>query len=405
MEVIEHVAKADFKKLVLQTEAGTVAKSLLNKIGRSGYVKIVKNMVRTGKEKAPESWPEEMKSVAEGTSRAAIEAREQYGAKKLAQLHGALQFCRCVLGQKGEIGSVYVAWICPHCFRIPVRDYIWFQCEGNFPGNRWFCSACGKQFKYGPDGFVLGVQTTDDPADLTWYSCEPPEGLEQNFIDYLKYATALFNGNFDPSAYAKASTAEAILRCLVQLIENDNEGFKFVMLDPRIVFEHCYIVDPIQPTNHKFYVQNDQITLQQVEVGRREPYYNLSKLPIWGPSSQKKVLRGEWGPIINILWSTLESAQALAFIKIPNCQYERPNTKRTDCAKRLCALAEASHIRTSGTWCNEVEATDSVKKWAEITWPFPATRKLEGAKGLLAICDGTMPGLEPTQGPVALAPA
>ena len=53
---------------MLQTAKGTVAKDLLHKIGVGGYVKMVKTMVKTGKDHAPENWPEELRSVAEVTS-------------------------------------------------------------------------------------------------------------------------------------------------------------------------------------------------------------------------------------------------------------------------------------------------------------------------------------------------
>ena len=82
MEVVEHVARQDFKRLLLNTEKGSIAKDVLHKIGLHGYVKVVKNIVKTGKERVPEHWPEEIKSVAEGTSQAAIDAREAYGKKE-----------------------------------------------------------------------------------------------------------------------------------------------------------------------------------------------------------------------------------------------------------------------------------------------------------------------------------
>ena len=76
---------------------------------------LIKNMVKVGQIQMPDSWPDDMKSVAEATARAAIKAREDYGDRKLAMLHAALSFCRCVSGKPKKAGSVYVAWICPIC--------------------------------------------------------------------------------------------------------------------------------------------------------------------------------------------------------------------------------------------------------------------------------------------------
>ena len=211
-----------------------------------------------------------------------------------------------------------------------------------------------------------------------------------NFLDYLKYMTALFNGRFDPEEYNSAQTAQAVLEYLVKLIEVDNGAFRFVLVDPRIYTVWRHVVAPIPPSNHKFWVQEDQITLKTTDQGRKEEYYYFGDLPIWGPTSKKKMLKGEWGPTINVLWSTIESAQAIAFIHIPDAQYDRTSDKRSDPAKRLCKLAEASCIRSSGEWCNGQVADAATQKWAKDVWPFPVSTPLQGAKGVLAICDGAM---------------
>ena len=73
--------------------------------------------------------------------------------------------------------------------------------RGNFEGNGWFCSCCGMQFLYGDDGFLFGWQLTDDPNSVVWASAEPPEGLALNYLDYMKFRNAIFNGNFDMEEY------------------------------------------------------------------------------------------------------------------------------------------------------------------------------------------------------------
>ena len=79
---------------------------------------------------------------------------------------------------------------------MPARDMVWFICDGKFDGNSWFCACCGKQYNFGMEGFLFGIQTTDDPASIIWYVAEPLEGKPANYLDYMKMGTAIFNGNF-----------------------------------------------------------------------------------------------------------------------------------------------------------------------------------------------------------------
>ena len=141
------------------------------------------------------------------------------------------------------------------------------------------------------DGFVFGIQMTDDPNSVVWYAAEPPEGLELNYLDYMKFGTAIFNGNFDPDAYARAAVAEERIRCLVNLIERDNKVFGIATTDPRIKIKRRKITAPIVPKGYeqrKFAVREDLLTLRTDEVNRYETYYDFTELPIWGVSSQKK---------------------------------------------------------------------------------------------------------------------
>ena len=112
MKTVEAVCKEKYKTLMRHTEDG-VAKDQLRNMGAKNYAKAVKNMVKTGQIQTPDSWPQDARSVAEATARAAINAKEAYGDKKLAELHSALSFCRCVSGKPRKARSVYVAWICP----------------------------------------------------------------------------------------------------------------------------------------------------------------------------------------------------------------------------------------------------------------------------------------------------
>ena len=111
---------------------------------------------------------------------------------------------------------------------------------------------------------------------------------------------------------------------------------------------------------------------------------------IWGVSSTKKIAKKEWNNIINLIWSTWEHAQAMAFLRIPETQQHKPTKQKTECAKRLCRLANTASIRSQGVWTCGTPATEADKAWAATVWPFPVKEELRGAKGILAICDGEL---------------
>ena len=101
-------------------------------------------------------------------------------------------------------------------------------------------------------------------------------------------------------------------------------------------------------------------------------------------------MRSKWHNIINVIWSTWEHAQAMAFIRIPETQQHKPTKQKTDCAKRLCRLANAASIRSKGVWTCGTPASDYDKRWAATSWPFPVKTEIQGAKGILAICNGEL---------------
>ena len=92
--------------------------------------------------------------------------------------------------------------------------------------------------------------------------------------------------------------------------------------------------------------------------------------------------------MINVIWSTWEHAQAMAFMRIPETQQHKENKNKSECARRLCRLADTASIRSAGVWTCGTPATESERRWAQDIWPFPVKTKVEGPKGLLAICDG-----------------
>ena len=177
----------------------------------------------------------------------------------------------------------------------------------------------------------------------------------------------------------------------MKLIEKDNELFVIALTDPRIKKITKKIVEPVNPyPDRKFSIREDLLTLPSDSVNRNAIYYDFSALPIWGVSSTKKIMRKEWNNIINVIWSTWEHAQAMAFLRIPETQQHKRSDDKTKCAKRLCRLANTASIRSQGVWTCGTPASESEKQWAATVWRFPVETELQGAKGILAICDGEL---------------
>ena len=99
-------------------------------------------------------------------------------------------------------------------------------------------------------------------------------------------------------------------------------------------------------------------------------------------------MAADWPDFINVLWSTWDHAQAIAFLRIPETQPERPKKEKSKAALKLYNLAHAASIRSKGIWATGELASPSDIAWAATAWPFPVRNKLMGAKGLLQLCDG-----------------
>ena len=94
-------------------------------------------------------------------------------------------------------------------------------------------------------------------------------------------------------------------------------------------------------------------------------------------------------PLTNVIWSTWEASQAIAFLRVPETQPHK-QTKKSDLAKQLINLANTASIRSKGTWCNMQQATASEKEWAKSYWPFDVQQQVEGANGIIEACTGAM---------------
>ena len=144
IKTVAKTAGREYKRLMKELDKDSIGGKMLRQMGIGSYIKAAEVMVNIGEAQTPEDWPSELRSVASVTATTAIHARENLGARKLAELHGALSFCRCVSGKPKKAGAVYVAWICPHCKSMPARDFVWNRCTFNADGldnkNAWFCA-------------------------------------------------------------------------------------------------------------------------------------------------------------------------------------------------------------------------------------------------------------------------
>ena len=95
--------------------------------------------------------------------------------------------------------------------------------------------------------------------------------------------------------------------------------------------------------------------------------------------------------MIVLKMSFWESAEASAFLRIPETQVEKTWGNKSPCAKALNHIANTACIRATGQWCNGTLATESEREWAESAWPFPMTEEVVGAHGqVLKTCEGLM---------------
>ena len=135
-----------------------------------------------------------------------------------------------------------------------------------------------------------------------------------------------------------------------------------------------------------------ELTLPASAVSRLEPYFYFGDLPIWGPEAPMgRIVQKEWGPVINVVWSFWESAEACAFLRVPETQSDKTWGNKSPCAKALNHLANTACIRATGQWCNGELATPSEQQWAEGAYPFPMQEEVVGTHGkMLAICNGLM---------------
>ena len=170
---------------------------------------------------------------------------------------------------------------------------------------------------------------------------------------------------------------------------------KFGIEDSRVKTVWRHLVAPIPPVGCEDRVLHHvegELTLPSKAVGRLEPYLCFEELPIWGPDTEMgRIDEYEWGPVLNVVWSFCESAEACAFLRIEETQPDKKWGDKSNCAKALNHIANTACIRATGQWCNGTLASESERAWAEGAWPFPMKEDVMGAHGVVVKAgDGLM---------------
>ena len=61
-------------------------------------------------------------------------------------LHKSTDFLRQITVIVEGQGAVILSYVCPHCHRYPLEDYVWWVSSGHGEKQRnWWCAACGGQ--------------------------------------------------------------------------------------------------------------------------------------------------------------------------------------------------------------------------------------------------------------------
>ena len=72
----------------------------------------------------------------------------------------------------GGQGGVTLSFVCPHCHRHPLEDYIWWVSTGHGGSSNkrkkrcnWWCAACGGQYDRRNPNRVLVTQDSTDRCE------------------------------------------------------------------------------------------------------------------------------------------------------------------------------------------------------------------------------------------------
>ena len=79
-------------------------------------------------------------------------AREEIGRLGIVQemLRKSTDLLRRIVAPVGGKGGVTLSYVCPHCNRFPLEDYVWWVSTGHGDSNNkkkrhcsWWCAVCG----------------------------------------------------------------------------------------------------------------------------------------------------------------------------------------------------------------------------------------------------------------------
>ena len=105
-------------------------------------------------------------------------------------------------------GVITSSYVCPHLYRFPIEDYIWWSLDGTREKQcNWWCTACGGQYRWKDPNRVLVVQ---DSADSTVFRAHAPvHGACDNLVCALKFLGESTDGERQPRRCARRGSAGA----------------------------------------------------------------------------------------------------------------------------------------------------------------------------------------------------
>ena len=95
--------------------------------------------------------------------------------------HGLLEADHCA---KWCGGRITLSYVCLHCHRFPIEDYIWWLSTRHWKKQcNWWCAACGGQYGWrNPNGVLVTQDCTDRSEAKVFRAHAPPQGASLKFF-------------------------------------------------------------------------------------------------------------------------------------------------------------------------------------------------------------------------------
>ena len=123
-------------------------------------------------------------------------ASEDIGRLSIARdiLQKSFDFLRRIIAPIVGMGGATLSYVCPHCNRFSVEDYIWWLSTGHGDGSNrkkkhcsWWCAVCGGQYERRAPNRILVVQLGTNANEAKVFKAHAAaQGLCDNLMNALK---------------------------------------------------------------------------------------------------------------------------------------------------------------------------------------------------------------------------